>query len=114
MRGGLGPISDMSPHNIFIHCGNSSILVARMNLPTLVTLLSPVPEYTPVPFFSAPIYIERNFNILNTFPSFPILSCLNKTGPCESILIANAIINIGANPIIKTIKAIQQSSFRFA
>ena len=35
---GRGPINDICPNRILKNCGNSSILVLRKNLPTLVTL----------------------------------------------------------------------------
>ena len=80
---------------LVINCGSSSKLVARIILPIRVTRVSPFSEYTPLPWDSALTHIDLNFNIVNSFPSRPRRTCLNKAGPRESSLIANAMINIG-------------------
>ena len=68
---------------------------------------------TPEPVCSAFWHMLRNFRIWNTLPSFPIRSCLNRTGPGESSFTAAATSAIGTAPTVRTGNAIAQSSALF-
>ena len=74
---------------------------ARIIFPTLVIRGSFSPAGMERPSFSASTIIERNFKIQKRSPPKELLSCLKKTGPLSSNLIAIAVkINIG-DKIIK-------------
>ncbi len=60
---------------------SSSILIARINRPTGVTLSSCRDASRATPSFSASTRILRNFNIINSFPAAVQRICLNKAGP---------------------------------
>ena len=66
-----------------------------MNAPTLVIWLVAFPSWCVGAFGSVSVYLDLNFKILNIFLSLPILSCLKKTGPLLSHLMAIATISIG-------------------
>ena len=87
---------------MLINWGISSIEVFLINFPTFVILGSSfILNIGPDISFcfnnfslssSAFETIERILYILNVFPSFPTLSCENKTGPSDSNFIAIATI----------------------
>src|SRR5699024_5991450 len=84
-NGGRGPTIDILPIKTFQNCGNSSMLVLRINLPTFVIRgssfilnIAPSTSFLSKRSFSrssASIHIDRNLYILNIFSFFPILSC---------------------------------------
>ena len=107
----------ISPFNMFISCGNSSILVFLINLPILVILgsflilnIGPFLSFCFSNFSfisSAFTTIDLNLYILNFLLLIPTRSCENITGPFDSIFISMATtISIGANTISADIEHI--------
>ena len=72
---GRGPMSDISPLNTLISCGNSSILVDLIHCPTLVIRTS---SGNRLPSSSRSSLIVLNFIILKILASFPGRSCKKK------------------------------------
>ena len=97
---GRGPMNAMSPFNILINCGNSSIDVERMNLPTLVNRLA---SGSRLPSTSRSSVIVLNFNALKIFSFLPGRSCAKNT-PFHPFLLTKKSkiatqINSGENKI---------------
>lgn len=82
---GRGPTIDMSPFRTLISCGNSSSFNLLSQNPILVTSGSPL-KISLSTFLGLSV-IVRNLKTTNGFPFSPALSCLNSTGPFESIFI---------------------------
>ena len=76
-RSGRGPTKLISPRNTFKICGNSSIRVLRIKLPTLVILKSLSVAHWGVPDSAFSIML-RNFKTSKTSPNSPTLFCLYK------------------------------------
>src|ERR1039457_3318527 len=109
-RAGRGPTRLMSPFTTLNNCGSSSMLVRRMNFPTLVTSADRASAEGISTVFTGML---RNLRTVNRDPLRPTRRCRNNAGTPSSSLMARAVSKRTGDNTIRPVPAMRMSRGRF-